>query len=73
MKKQLNEEKKGSDNPERRADNKSEIFYDASFYVADLTPAYKTFHTNYNNPACIGTPVDQAFTIFHPPGALLSC
>ncbi|WP_143087601.1 hypothetical protein [Chitinophaga sp. YR627] len=70
LKKQLNEEeKRDQNNPERRTDNRSEIFYDASFYVADLTPAYTTLHTHYNNPACIGTPVDQAFTIFHPPGA----
>jgi len=68
LRKQLNEEeKRDQDNPERRAENKSEIFYHPSFAIAAITPAYTLLNRIYNNPACIGTPVDQAFTIFHPP------
>jgi hypothetical protein len=70
LRKQINEEeKRDQSNPERRADNKSEVFYDASFYVNDITPAYATISVAYNNPNAIGVPVDQSFTIFHPPGA----
>jgi len=70
LKKQLNEEdKRDNNNPERRADNKHEIFYDASFSIADITPAYTTLSITHNNPDRIGTPIDQSRTIFHPPGA----
>lgn len=70
LKKQLNEEeKRDQNNPERRAENKSEVFYDASFAIAAFSPEYIILDSNYHNPNCIGRPVDQASTIFHPPGA----
>lgn len=69
LRKQLNEEeRRDQNNPERRAENKAEIFYDASFAIADITPAYTILDVTYNSPDCIGKPIDQTYTIFHPPG-----
>jgi hypothetical protein len=70
LKKQLSEEeRRDKESPERRAENRTETFYAASFDLISIAPLFTTIAVNYNNPHCIGMPVDQSFTIFHPPGA----
>lgn len=70
LEKQLDEEeKREQNNPERRTDNKNEIVYDGSSCITVITPAYTTLSVTHNNPDCIGTPIDQSQTIFHPPWA----
>lgn len=67
LNKQLNaEEKKEQDNPERRAETKSEIFY-ADALITSINPAFKTIVITHYTPLSIGTPIDAAAVIFHPP------
>lgn len=69
LKKQLTaEERKEQENPERRTDNKSEIFYANADLINNITPTVSTVSIHYYNPASIGTPIDRVSTIFHPPG-----
>ncbi|MET6996476.1 hypothetical protein [Chitinophaga defluvii] len=67
LKKKLNEEdRKNQENPERKAENRSEIFY--PLITENRTvPQPETINTIYTHPDCIGTPIDQPAVIFHPP------
>lgn len=70
LSKKLNEEsKKNQESPERRTDNRSEIFYAALFQKDLLTPLFTIVAKNYLHPDCIGSPIDQATAVFHPPTA----
>jgi len=67
LRKQLNaEDKKDQDNPERRAENKSEIFY-ADTHFINIVPSFRTITITHHTPLSIGTPTDAAAVIFHPP------
>lgn len=69
MKKQLSEEERQhQENPERRADNKSEHFVPGIFIV-ELSPVCTTINNEYYSPQSIGSPLDLAYAVFHPPGA----
>ena len=61
------EEKKEQESPERRTDNRSEIFYAACFYQDSLKPLFRNIIRNHQYPHSIGTPVDQPSAVFHPP------
>ncbi|WP_145667123.1 hypothetical protein [Chitinophaga polysaccharea] len=67
-KKLKEEEKRDQDNPERK-DHRSEIFYAAWLEPTSLTAAVPADIAHYPHPYCIGTPIDQPDTIFHPPAA----
>lgn len=61
------EQRKDAENPERKAENKSEIFYPSSEAVGGLTAACQLVARNYQFPICIGLPVDQPGAVFRPP------
>ncbi|PSL45626.1 hypothetical protein CLV51_104332 [Chitinophaga niastensis] len=68
LKKQLNEEdKKNQENPERRADNKSEIFYPLTNEAHIASPPMTADNKSYHYPNVIGIPVDQPSDLFRPP------
>lgn len=69
MKKKLREEdKQNQENPEHRAENKSEPFVPC-IDIAAIQPACVTVVNSFHTPQTIGSPVDLSYTIFHPPGA----
>ncbi|WP_143307116.1 hypothetical protein [Chitinophaga vietnamensis] len=69
LRKQLSEEeKRNQESPERRAENKSEIFYASCFIDHLFQPAQFETSNTYTIPNNVGSPVDQPQSIFHPPG-----
>lgn len=68
-KKLKDEQKKEQENPERKADNKSEIFYPSHETNNNVLAAFKVVDSNYILPISIGAPVDRAHAVFHPPTA----
>ncbi|MBV8252693.1 MAG: hypothetical protein JO154_08800 [Chitinophaga sp.] len=68
LRKQLSaEEKRSEENPERRAEHKSEVFHAGNHL--DITFQAATFHEqqHFKIPITIGSPVDQPTAVFHPP------
>lgn len=68
-KKLKDEQRKEQENPERKAESKSEIFYPAHAAANHIAAAFKVVDKNYILPISIGMPVDQAQSVFHPPAA----
>jgi hypothetical protein len=68
-KKLKDEQRKEQENPERKAENKSEIFYPAHESANNMAAAFRVVDRNYILPISIGMPVDQAQSVFHPPAA----
>ncbi|OMP79266.1 hypothetical protein BW716_10430 [[Flexibacter] sp. ATCC 35208] len=69
MRKQLNEEeKRNQENPERRAENKSEHFIPGLATITLASPVI-TISKAYYTPLIIGYPISGSTSIFHPPGA----
>jgi hypothetical protein len=69
LKKLKQEEKKDEQNPERRLENKSEVFSSKSYfatYNADISGAFASFVPLFS----IGHPKDCANTFFHPPASV---
>ena len=66
-KKLKQQEKKDQQNPERKLENKNEIFSTRSFFNIDLTIS-QSYLAIYSNLA-ERNPIDRSFSIFHPPSA----
>ena len=63
------EEKKDQENPERRAENKTDVLSSRSFYAVVTQPALYIVVTPYRQLHAEGEEKDRSFSIFHPPGA----
>ncbi|HVI43958.1 MAG TPA: hypothetical protein VM802_03795 [Chitinophaga sp.] len=71
LRSRLNEEdRKNQENPERKTDNRSEIFYAAWLERTLPKPACIAVSKDYPLTYTIGNPIDQPSTVFHPPAAL---
>jgi hypothetical protein len=67
LKKQLSEEdRKDQENPERKSENKNEIFCN-DLLSENLRPSFIWIDNALKTPACIGKPVDRPETVFRPP------
>ncbi|ASZ09927.1 hypothetical protein CK934_02485 [Chitinophaga sp. MD30] len=66
LKKRMNDqERKDNENPERKAENKNEVFY-TQHIINSITPAF-IFIVTACQPGNAGMPVDRSSCIFHPP------
>ncbi|RFS26739.1 hypothetical protein DVR12_02845 [Chitinophaga silvatica] len=67
--KKLNEEdKKDRENPERKMENKNELFNAPVFAIINLSiNNYSNTEIDFNSPRSIGYPIDQPSAVFRPP------
>ncbi|MDQ0109680.1 hypothetical protein J2T02_004824 [Chitinophaga terrae (ex Kim and Jung 2007)] len=66
-KKLKEEERKDQENPERKLENKSELFCERIVVNTLLQPVLSLPGIRHQYPLSIGCPIDQPSSVFHPP------
>jgi hypothetical protein len=66
-KKMKEEDRRDQENPDRKTDNRSEIFYASVSFADYFKPIFTNITYPYLHPHSIGMPVDQPSAVFRPP------
>ena len=66
-KKMKEEDRRDQENPDRKTDNRMEIFYARLSYPDFLKPVFTNITHSYLTPHNTGTPIDQPSAVFRPP------